>query len=122
MPEELAFAVPSGHDPILDRFSSGDLAIEWNVAAPTYLTARVSIRLHDREVANHVFSPGSYQWTPAEIQCEGDTLNVVMQFLPASPAANGELTLLSLTLQAGGKSIRMENVTLQGWDFVGAGA
>jgi hypothetical protein len=122
MPEELAFAVPSGHDPIADRFSSGDLAIEWNVAAPTYLTAEVTIRLQDREVANHVFSPGSYEWAPGEIQCGGDTLNVVMQFLPASPAANGELTLLSLTVQAGGKTIRMENVTLQGWDFVGAGA
>ena len=122
LPGELAFAVPSGRDPIADRFRSGDLAIEWNVAAPTYLTAHVTISLHGRELANHVFTPGSYQWAPAELRDGGDTLNVVMQFLPASPAANGELTLLSLTLQSAGQTMRMEHVTLQGWDFVGAGA
>ena len=119
---ELAFAVPSGQDPITDRFSSGDLEIEWNVAAPTYLTAYVTIRLRGDQVANYVFSPGRYGWSPAEIRADGDTLSFVMQFLPASPAANGELTLVSLTLQqAGRETIEIADVTLQGWDFVGAG-
>ena len=118
---ELAFAVPSGQDPITDSFSSGDLSIDWNVAAPTYLTAYVTIRLGGAEVANHVFTPGSYAWAPAEIRAGGDTLNVVMQFLPASPAANGELTLLSLTLQQAGRgTMQMTNVIVQGWDFVGS--
>ena len=121
MMEELAFAVPSGQDPIADRFSSGDLEIEWSVAAPTYLTANVTIRLRGEEVANHVFTPGSYGWAPADIRIGGDTLNFFMQFLPASPAANGELTLLSLTFeQAGRGTMQMTNVMLQGWDFVGA--
>jgi hypothetical protein len=123
MPEELAFAVPSGQDPIADRFSSGDLEIEWNVAAPTYLTASVTIRLAGNQVAKHVFSPGSYGWSPPEIRAGNDTLNLVMRFLPASPAANGELTLISLTLQQARRGpMQITNVTLQGWDFVGAGA
>lgn len=118
---ELAFAVPSGQDPITERFSSGDLEIEWNVAAPTYLTAYVTIRLRGDEVATHVFSPGSYGWSPAEVRAGSDTLTFAMQFLPASPAANGELTLLSLTLQqAGRRTVQITDVTLQGWDFVGA--
>ena len=122
LPEELAFAVPSGHDPIADRFSSGDLEIEWNVAAPTYLTAYVTIRLRGEEVAHHVFTPGSYGWAPTEIRAGGETLHFAMQFLPASPAANGELTLLSLTLQQASRgTMQMRSVTLQGWDFVGAG-
>jgi hypothetical protein len=121
MPEELAFAVPSGQDSIADRFASGDLEIEWKIAAPTYLTAYVTIKLRGDEVANHVFTPGSYAWAPAEIGSGGDTLNLLMQFLPASPAGNGELSLLSLTLQqAGRETLQMTNVTLQGWDFVGA--
>jgi hypothetical protein len=122
MPEELAFAVPSGHDPIADCFSSGDLEIDWSIAAPVYNTAAVTIRLRAQEVASHYFSPGDYHWAPAQIQVEGNTLKVVMQFLPASPAASGELTVLSLTLlHAAGEPLRMENVTLQGWDFVGVG-
>jgi hypothetical protein len=115
---ELAFAVPSGHDPITDRFSSGDLEIEWNVAAPAYLTAFVTIRLRGDEVANHVFTPGSYAWSSPEIRAGGDTLSLLMQFLPASPAGSGELTLLSLTLhQVGCATLQMTNVTLQGWDY-----
>ena len=119
---ELAFAVPSGQDPIVDRFRSGDLEIEWNVAAPTYLTAYVTIRLRGQDVATHLFTPGSYAWAPAEIRTGSDTLKLVMQFLPASPAATGELTLLSLALHAEDHTTRVEAVTLQGWDFVGAGA
>jgi hypothetical protein len=117
---ELGFAVPSGQDPITDRFTSGVLDIEWNVAAPVYLTAYVTIRLRGQEVASHVFTPGSYAWAAAEIQAGGDRLTFVMQFLPASPAATGELTLLSLTLHSGDTTTRLEPVTLQGWDFVGA--
>ena len=118
---ELGFAVPSGQDPITDRFTSGVLDVEWNVAAPTYLTAYVTIRLRGAEVATHVFTPGSYAWSAA-IHAGSDTLTFVMQFLPASPAATGELTLLSLTLHSGDHTTRLEPVTLQGWDFVGAGA
>jgi hypothetical protein len=121
-PGELAFAVPSGHDPIVDRFSFGDLEIEWNVAAPTYLTAEVRLTLQDREIASHVFSPGSYSWAPGAIEAGGRTLDFAMQFLPASPAGNGELTLVSLTLApAAGETLHIQKVTLQGWDFVGAG-
>jgi hypothetical protein len=115
---ELAFAVPSGQDPITERFRSGELEIEWTVAAPTYLTAYVTIRVRGDEVANHVFTPGTYAWAPAEIRAGGHTLTLLMQFLPASPAGTGELTLLSLTLQQEGCATQqMTNVTLQGWDY-----
>jgi hypothetical protein len=121
VPQELAFAVPTGHEPIVDRFSAGNLEIAWNVAAPTYHTAQVEIRLRGHQVASHGFSPGRYEWAPAQIHHAGDALRLVMHFLPACPAANGELTIVALTLaHADGETLEIENVMLQGWDFVGA--
>lgn len=107
--------------PLVGSFASGDLEIDWNIAAPKYNTGQIKIKIQGTEVANHLFSPGNYQWAPPAIGFGGDTLNFSMMFQPASAAANGELTLVSLTLQqADGTKLSFQNFQVQGWDSTGA--